>query len=158
ERRAEQSDLDAADEGDHGRDIHVSPGEMAGERNVIQLVDEVAVVAAGVEVKDQLDGRDAGYQHSGAELPGGARFRHGVGGQADPEGTPACPTPGRRLPSTWRNARRSACRGRVRKGGPWTPASAGWRGPCRVRPRSCRKRPSAGRGSDPAPGGRRNNR
>src|ERR1017187_3421975 len=88
ERRAEQSDLDAADEGDHGRDIHVSPVEMAGERDVVQVVDEVAVVAAGVEVKDQLDGRDARHQHSGGELPGGAWFRHGVGGQADPGGYP----------------------------------------------------------------------
>ena len=74
ERTAEQRELDAADEGDHRGHIHVSPGEMAGEREVVQLVDEVAVVAARVEVEDQFEGGDGGHQHSGSELPANARF------------------------------------------------------------------------------------
>src|ERR1022692_636824 len=68
ERVAEQGELNAADEGDHGRHIHVSPGEMAGQRQVVQLVDKVAVVTAGVEVEQKFDGGDAGHQHSGSEL------------------------------------------------------------------------------------------
>ena len=74
ERTAEQRDLDAADEGDHRRHIDVSPGQMAGQREVVQLVDEVAVVAARVEVKNQLEGGESGHQHSGSELPASARF------------------------------------------------------------------------------------
>ena len=66
----------SADEGDHRGDIDVAPGEMAGEREVVQLVDEVAVVAAGVKVEDQFQGGNRSHQHSGSELPARAKFRH----------------------------------------------------------------------------------
>ena len=76
ERIAEQRELDAPDQGDHRRHIHISPGEMAGQREVVQLVDEVAVVAARVEVQNQFEGGESGHQHSGSELPASAGFRH----------------------------------------------------------------------------------
>ena len=104
ERTAEQRDLDTADEGDHRRDIDVSPRQMAGEREVVQLVYKVAVVAARVEVKNQLESGESGHQHSGSELPARAKFRH--------------LTPGRKLPSSSQNARRFAYPEPVRTGGP----------------------------------------
>ena len=70
---AEESALNPGQQSHQGRLIDIAPGKMAGAIEVVKLIDEEAVAAAGVEVHRDLDQRENENSNSRAKKPGASR-------------------------------------------------------------------------------------
>ena len=57
------------DESDQRRLVHVTPRQMIGASQIVELVTEVAVMTAGIQVQEQLNSGDGGHQHASTHDP-----------------------------------------------------------------------------------------
>lgn len=72
---------DSRDQRDEWRLVDIAPGEVPPAIEVVELVDEKAVLPAGVEVQGECGGGGDGHQRSRAQKPGFRGVRRG--GQSD---------------------------------------------------------------------------